>query len=81
MAYDTKPWSTKDIVYTGIIGFLMILVIIEWTLWIVAFIYSLIKAYQKADRTSAKVLAVLVALTFTVLRYVLNLLYPHHRVL
>jgi chitin synthase len=79
MVYDTQPWALKDIIYTGIIGFVMIMALIEWLIWLGAFLYSLIKAYQKADQKSIKVLAVLVGFMFTGLRYVLSGIYYHYR--
>lgn len=49
---------------------------LEWFLWISAFIYCLYKVYVKADHWSIKVLAAVMAVAFTALRYVWALSYP-----
>lgn len=40
----------------------------EWVLWLAAFIYCLVKVYQKADHWSIKVLAVVMIVLFSLLR-------------
>jgi chitin synthase len=45
---------------------------LEWFLWLAAFMYCLFKVYRKAEHWSVKVLAVTVAIVFTLLRYVLG---------
>lgn len=40
----------------------------EWILWLAAFLYCLVKVYQKADHWSIKVLAVVMAVLFSLLR-------------
>ncbi|WEW55880.1 chitin synthase [Emydomyces testavorans] len=42
--------------------------VLEWFLWIAAFIYCLYKVYVKADHWSVKLLAVVITVTFTALR-------------
>ncbi len=42
---------------------------LEWFLWLGAFMYCLVKVYQKAEHWSVKVLAVVVAIVFALLRY------------
>lgn len=44
--------------------------LLEWFLWVAAFLYCLVKVYQKAETTSIKVLAIIVMILFTALRYV-----------
>lgn len=43
--------------------------LLEWFLWVAAFLYCLVKVYQKAENTSIKVLAIIVMILFTALRY------------
>ncbi len=50
----------------------MIAAFLEWFLWLAAFMYCLVKVYQKAEHWSVKVLAVFVGAVFTLLRYVLS---------
>ncbi|KAJ5664034.1 hypothetical protein N7507_004765 [Penicillium longicatenatum] len=61
-------WPTRDIVYLAIVGPFMLAAAFEWVLWLAAFIYCLIKVYQKADHWSIRVLAVLMIFLFTALR-------------
>ncbi|KAK0102923.1 hypothetical protein ONS96_005549 [Cadophora gregata f. sp. sojae] len=70
MQYDTSPWPAKDIAYTSIVGSVMIAAFLEWFLWLAAFMYCLVKVYQKAEHWSVKVLAVLIAVAFTSLRLI-----------
>ena len=62
-----------QIVYTAIVGSVMVAAFLEWFLWLAAFMYCLLKVYQKAEHWSVKVLAVLIAIAFTLLRYVVTL--------
>lgn len=57
-----------QIVYTAIVGSFMIAALLEWFLWLGAFLYCLLKVYQKAEHWSVKILAVIVAIVFTLLR-------------
>ncbi|RDL33631.1 Nucleotide-diphospho-sugar transferase [Venustampulla echinocandica] len=66
--YDTSPWPVKDIVYTSVVGSVMIAAFLEWFLWLAAFIYCLVKVYSKAEHWSVKVLAVVVGTVFSLLR-------------
>jgi chitin synthase len=65
-------WSIDifKIVYTAVVGSVMMAAFLEWFLWLGAFLYCLVKVYQKAEHWSVKVLAVAVAIAFTLLRYV-----------
>jgi len=47
----------------------MLAAFFEWFLWLSAFLYCLFKVYRKAENTSTRVLAVLMAIVFTLLRY------------
>ncbi len=64
-----KSDRNTQIVYTAIVGSLMILSFLEWFLWLAAFLYCLVKVFQKAEHWSTRVLAVLVAIVFSALRY------------
>ena len=44
--------------------------LLEWFLWLAVFLYCLVKVYQKAEHWSVKILAAVVAIIFTLLRYV-----------
>ncbi|RDW79750.1 class VII chitin synthase [Coleophoma cylindrospora] len=68
MQYDTSPWPVKDIVYTAIVGAVMLAAFLEWFLWLAAFLYCLVKVFQKAEHWSVRVLSVLIATTFIALR-------------
>lgn len=64
----TEPWPVKDIVYVAIIGTVMLAAFLEWFLWLAAFLYCLVKVYQKAENISVKVLAIIMMVLFTLLR-------------
>jgi chitin synthase len=55
-------------VYTAIVGTVMLAALLEWFLWLAAFLYCLVKVYQKAEHWSVNVLAVVVGTVFTLLR-------------
>ncbi|WQF80085.1 Putative chitin synthase, nucleotide-diphospho-sugar transferase [Colletotrichum destructivum] len=65
---DGTHWATKDIVYTSIVGLVMLAAILEWFLWIAAFLYCLWKVFIKAEHWSIRVLAVIVGVLFTCFR-------------
>ncbi|KAL2170327.1 hypothetical protein VTG60DRAFT_5006 [Thermothelomyces hinnuleus] len=71
MAADAveETWPIKDIVYTSIVGIIMLAAFLEWVLWIAAFLYCLWKVFVKAEHWTVRVLAVLVGIAFTLLRY------------
>ena len=48
----------------------MLAAFLEWFLWLAAFLYCLYKVYQKAESISIKILAVIMMVLFTLLRYV-----------
>ena len=48
----------------------MLAAFLEWFLWLAAFLYCLVKVYQKADNISIKVLAIIMMVLFTLLRSV-----------
>jgi chitin synthase len=59
-----------QIVYVAIIGFVMLAAFLEWFLWLAAFLYCLVKVYQKAENWTVRVLAVLMMFIFSALRFV-----------
>jgi len=64
----TDKWPVKDIVYTSIVGTVMLAALLEWFLWVAAFLYCLVKCYQKAEFVSIKILSVVMMILFTALR-------------
>ncbi|EHK48360.1 uncharacterized protein TrAtP1_001101 [Trichoderma atroviride] len=63
-----SEWPVKDIVYTAIIGVVMIMALLEWFLWLAAFVYCLYKAFRKAEHWSINVLCVVVGIAFVAFR-------------
>lgn len=51
----------------------MLAAFFEWLLWLAAFVYCLVKVYQKADHWSVRVLAVVMAILFILLRQVMSI--------
>ena len=48
----------------------MLAALLEWFLWVAAFLYCLVKVYQKAETLSIRILAIIMMFAFTALRYV-----------
>jgi chitin synthase len=46
----------------------MLAAFLEWFLWLAAFLYCLVKVFQKAENVSIKILAVVMMIAFTLLR-------------
>lgn len=57
-----------QIIYVSILGPLMVAAFFEWILWLVAFLYCLVKVFQKADHWSVRVLAAIMMVLFSALR-------------
>ncbi|KAK1755784.1 chitin synthase D [Echria macrotheca] len=69
MADDlVEPWPVNEIVYTSIIGLVMVAAFLEWFLWIAAFMYCLWKVFIKAEHWTVRVLAFIVGFLFLILR-------------
>lgn len=49
-------------------GTAMLMAFLEWFLWLAAFLYCLVKVYQKAEHWSIRLLAVVMMILFTGLR-------------
>ena len=64
----SDPWPTKDIVYVAIVGSVMLAALLEWFLWVAAFLYCLVKCFQKAETISIRILSVIMMILFTALR-------------
>ena len=47
----------------------MLAAFLEWFLWLAAFLYCLVKVFQKAEHWTVRLLAVVVSIIFTLLRY------------
>ena len=58
-----------EIVYVAIMGPVLAAAFLEWFLFLAAFNYCLVKAFQKAEHWSVKLLAVVMIICFTTLRY------------
>ncbi|KAL8346814.1 hypothetical protein RB601_003492 [Gaeumannomyces tritici] len=58
-------WPVHDVVYTIIVGIVMLMALLEWFLWIAAFMYCLVKVFIKAEHWTIRLLAVVVAILFT----------------
>lgn len=54
--------------YTSIVGVVMLAALLEWFLWIGAFLYCLWKVFRKSEHWTVNVLAVIVAVAFLLLR-------------
>lgn len=63
-------WPVKDIVYVSIVGTIMLAALLEWILWLCAFLFCLAKVIQKAENWSIRVLAVCNMVFFVAMRCV-----------
>jgi chitin synthase len=63
-------WPVKDIVYVSIVGSIMVAALLEWILWLLAFLFCLAKVVQKADKWSVRILAVSNMVFFVAMRCV-----------
>ncbi|PFH55074.1 hypothetical protein XA68_10820 [Ophiocordyceps unilateralis] len=63
-------WPVKDIVYTSVVGVLMLMACLEWFLWLAAFGYCLLKVFRKAEHWSIRLLCVGVGIAFALLRFI-----------
>lgn len=67
---DDTTWPVKDIIYVSIVGTVMLAAILEWILWLCAFLFCLGKVMQKAENWSVRVLAVFNMIFFVAMRCV-----------
>ncbi|KAK3338369.1 chitin synthase-domain-containing protein [Neurospora tetraspora] len=61
-------WPVEEIVYTAIVGLVMLAACLEWFLWIAAFMYCLWKVFVKAEHWTVRVLSVIIGIAFMLLR-------------
>lgn len=61
-------FASAQIVYTAIVGVVMLAAVLEWFLWIAAFMYCLVKVFQKAEHWTVRILSVVVGVAFLLLR-------------
>lgn len=66
-------------VYTSIVGVVMLMACLEWFLWLAAFMYCLFKVFRKAEHWSIRILCILVGIAFALLRYVQSLCSRPHQ--
>ncbi|KAF2771990.1 hypothetical protein EJ03DRAFT_388064 [Teratosphaeria nubilosa] len=67
------PWATKDIVYVSVVGAVMLAAFLEWVMWLLAFLYCLLKVFQKADgeqKWSIRILAIFNMIFFMAMRLI-----------
>lgn len=70
VGWSPKGRNSWQIIYVAVVGFVLLAAFLEWFLWLAAFLYCLCKVYQKAEHWSIKLLAVVMIISFTLLRYV-----------
>ncbi|KAI1488804.1 chitin synthase-domain-containing protein [Biscogniauxia mediterranea] len=66
----TKMWPVHEIVYTAIVGIVMLAAVLEWILWLMAFLYCLVKVFQKAEHWTIRVLAIIIGFLFCGFRFI-----------
>lgn len=66
----TATWPVHEIIYTAIVGIVMLAALLEWFLWLSAFLYCLVKVFQKAEHWTIRVLAVIIGVLFSGLRFI-----------
>lgn len=54
----------------------MLAAFLEWFLWLAAFMYCLVKVFQKAETISIRILSVIMMVLFTAFRFAIPLLLP-----
>lgn len=67
----TAPWPIQDVIYVAVVGSVMLAALLEWILWLLAFLYCLVKVCQKAQgegRWSIRLLAILNMAFFIAMR-------------
>ncbi|CAG7566558.1 unnamed protein product [Fusarium equiseti] len=63
-------WPPENIIYTSIVGVVLLMACLEWFLWLAAFVYCLVKVYQKSEHWSINVLCIVVGTAFVLLRVI-----------
>jgi hypothetical protein len=67
-AHTRRTKAGYQIIYTVIVGIIMLAALLEWFLWIAAFMYCVWKVFRKAEHWSINVLAVVVGIAFCLFR-------------
>ncbi|KJZ74881.1 hypothetical protein HIM_05790 [Hirsutella minnesotensis 3608] len=67
----TGKWDSKDIVYMSLAGVIIAMALVEWVLWLAAFLYCLIRAFLQANKWSVRLLSAVVGILFILLRLIL----------
>jgi chitin synthase len=65
---STAVSNTIQIVYVACVGPILLAALLEWFLWLAAFIYCLVKACRKADHWSQRFLAIALIVFFLLMR-------------
>lgn len=68
--YLHSPARSEQVVYAVLAGITLLAALLEWLLWLAAFLYCLYKVYEKAEHWSIKALAMVVGTIFLTIRYV-----------
>ncbi|RFN54051.1 chitin synthase [Fusarium flagelliforme] len=63
-------WPPENIIYTSIMGVVLLMACLEWFLWLAAFVYCLVKVFQKSEHWSINVLCIVVGTAFVLLRVI-----------
>ncbi|KAI0020232.1 chitin synthase-domain-containing protein [Xylariomycetidae sp. FL0641] len=66
----TETWPVHEIIYTAIVGLVMVAALLEWFLWIAAFLYCLWKVFRKAEHWTIRLLAVIIGVLFCGFRFI-----------
>ncbi|GKU18448.1 unnamed protein product [Fusarium langsethiae] len=65
-----EDWPPENIVYTSIMSAVLLMACLEWFLWLAAFLYCLVKVFQKSEHWSINVLCIIVGIAFVLLRVI-----------
>lgn len=68
LQHDLSANKRLQIVYVSIVSIVMLAALLEWVLWLLAFLYCLLKAWHKSENASTKILVLLMVIVFTLLR-------------
>ncbi|KAM0358489.1 hypothetical protein ACHAP4_004464 [Fusarium culmorum] len=63
-------WPPENIIYTSIMSAVLLMACLEWFLWLAAFLYCLVKVFQKSEHWSINVLCIIVGTAFVLLRVI-----------
>ncbi|KKA31124.1 hypothetical protein TD95_000606 [Thielaviopsis punctulata] len=71
--YLVKPapepgWPVREIVYSAVMGVVMLVALVEWVLWVTVFSYCLTQVFRKAEHWTIRVLCVTIGCSFWIMR-------------